>query len=212
MQYRVCTLTPTSDGREAGLLLLYGEALLILVGTHIMSPHLQKLFAGLDALVGRAPLPELMAALARCEVEMEDVGNHLRYSDRCYQRVPIHSGPWYQAWVMCWRNGQRSPIHDHRGSSCAVRVLHGILTETLFEFAPNGHVKASFSRDILPGQVIGGEDSDLHQVSNLQANDADLVTLHVYSPPLVHMGIYDLSSAHRGLEAMMLEFSDAAGI
>ena len=45
---------------------------------------------------------------------------------------------WYQAWVMCWRNGQRSPIHDHKGSSCAVRVLRGTLTETLFAFAPNG--------------------------------------------------------------------------
>src|SRR5205807_7632445 len=45
-------------------------------------------------------------------------------------------------WVLCWRNGQRSPIHDHRGSSCGVRVLRGTMTETQFAFAPNGHVKA----------------------------------------------------------------------
>ena len=113
---------------------------------------------------------------------------------------------------MCWRSGQRSPIHDHQGSSCAVRVLHGTLTETLFEFAPSGHVKASFSRDLLPGQVIAGEDTDLHQVSNLQAGDANLVTLHVYSPPLIYMGTYDLTSAKRGQELMMTEFSNAGGI
>jgi cysteine dioxygenase len=177
-----------------------------------MSRHLDELFAYLDALKGRALLPQLTAALARCEVEPEDVAAHIRFSDRGYQRIPIRSGDWFQAWVMCWRNGQRSPIHDHRGSSCGVRVLAGTLTETLFEFAPNGHVKPSFSRDVLPGQVIGGEDADMHQVSNLQAGNADLITLHVYSPPLVFMGTYDLSSARRGQEAMMMEFESAAGI
>lgn len=177
-----------------------------------MSRHLDDLFASLDKLEGRAPLPQLTAALARCDIALEDVARQVRFSERGYQRIPLCSGDWYQAWVMCWRSGQRSPIHDHKGSSCAVRVLHGTLTETLFEFAPNGHVKASFSRDLLPGQVIAGEDTDLHQVSNLQAGDANLVTLHVYSPPLVYMGTYDLSSAKRGQELMMTEFSNAGGI
>ncbi len=177
-----------------------------------MSHHLDELFAYLDSLTGRPPLDELTAALARCDVECEDVAACIRFSERGYQRIPFRSGPCYAAWVMCWRNGQRSPIHDHKGSCCSVRVLRGTLTETLFEFAPNGHVKAIFSRDLLPGQVIAGEDSDLHQVSNLQAGDAELVTLHVYAPPLAYMGTYDLFSPKRGQEAMMIEFCDAAGI
>ena len=177
-----------------------------------MSRRLDPLFAFLDSLDNRAPLADLVEALERCEVEYEDIASHVRFSERAYQRIPIRGGPWYQAWVMCWRNGQRSPIHDHKGSSCAVRVLHGTLTETLFEFAPNRHVKATFSRDVLPGGVIGGEDSDLHQVSNLQAGNANLVTFHVYSPPLVYMGTYDLFSTARGQEPMMMMFSDAAGI
>jgi cysteine dioxygenase len=116
-------------------------------------------------------------------------------------------------WVMCWRNGQRSPIHDHIGSSCAVRVIEGALTETLFDFAPNGHVKPTCSRDLIPGTVFGGEDTDVHQVSNLQAHNADLVTLHIYSPPLQAMGTYSLDSAERGIEMMLMSaFSDAAGI
>jgi len=177
-----------------------------------MSRRLDLLFALLDSLDERAPLPNLVAALERCELEYEDIASHVRFSERGYQRIPIRGGPWYQAWVMCWRNGQRSPIHDHKGSSCAVRVLQGMMTETLFEFAPNGHVKPTFSRDVLPGNVIAGEDSDLHQVSNLQAGNANLVTFHVYSPPLVYMGTYDLFSTTRGQEPMLLQFSDAAGI
>jgi cysteine dioxygenase len=177
-----------------------------------MSPALSELFAYLDTLDNRAPLSDLKALLQRCPVVCDDVAGMLRFSPRTYQRIPLCGNDWYQAWVMCWRNGQRSPIHDHRGSSCAVRVLHGTLTETLFDFAPNGHIKAKLSHDFEPGQVISGEDADVHQVSNLQAGNADLVTLHVYSPPLVFMGTYDLSSANRGQEPMAVEFCDAAGI
>ena len=54
--------------------------------------------------------------------------------------------------MLCWKNGQRSPIHDHTGSSCGVRVLRGTLTETLFELAPNGHVKAVARADFAAGQ------------------------------------------------------------
>ncbi len=52
----------------------------------------------------------------------------------------------------------------------------------------------------------------MHQISNLQAGAADLVTLHIYSPPLVRMGTYSLTDAIRGEELMAMEFSDSAGI
>src|SRR5262249_57021176 len=87
---------------------------------------------------------------------------------------------------------------DPFGSSCGGRVLRAMLTETLFEFAPNGHVKALSSRDHPPGSVFGSQDQDLHQVSNLQAGSADLVTLHVYTPPLLRMGTYSLTDRTRG--------------
>jgi cysteine dioxygenase len=177
-----------------------------------MARTLDELFQYLDRLQGQAPLAELTAALAETEVEIEDLIAHRRFSERTYRRNLVRAGDCYNLWVLCWRNGQRSPIHDHKGSSCAVRVLEGTLTETLFAFAANGHVKATFSRDVLPGCVVGSEDTDVHQVSNLQAGDADLVTLHIYSPPLLVMGTYSLTDRLRGEEPMMVEFSDAAGI
>ena len=46
----------------------------------------------------------------------------------------------------------------------------------------------------------------------LGARAGDLVTLHVYSPPLNVMGTYSLTDRSRGQELMLMEFSDAAGI
>jgi cysteine dioxygenase len=177
-----------------------------------MAKTLAELIVYLDSLQERAPLPQLVAELEELEIGCDDLAEHVRFSDQQYARNLVCKGAWYHLLVLCWQNGQRSPIHDHAGSTCGVRVLRGTLTETTFDFAPNGHVKAVGSRDLAEGKVCGTQDDDLHQVSNLQAGDADLVTLHVYTPPLVVMGTYSMYDTSRGEERMLLEYTDAAGI
>src|SRR5207237_889793 len=174
-----------------------------------MARTLESLFAYLDSLETRAPLKQLIGVMTDLEVDCDQLASFIHFSERGYARNLVRGGPWYNALVLCWKNGQRSPIHDHKGSSCGVRVLRGTATETLCEFAPNGHVKAVFSRDHYAGDVCGSEDTDLHQISNLQADDADLITLHVYSPPLIKMGTYSLEDGTRGEELMAMDFCDA---
>jgi cysteine dioxygenase len=177
-----------------------------------MTKTLTDLIAFLDSLEERSPLQQLVAELKELRVGCDELREHVRFSDQQYARNLVRKGPWYHLLVLCWKNGQRSPIHDHAGSTCGVRVLRGVMTETTFAFTPNGHVKAVRSRDLAEGEVCGTQDDDLHQVSNLQAGDADLVTLHVYTPPLVVMGTYSMYDTSRGEEPMLLEYTDAAGI
>jgi cysteine dioxygenase len=166
----------------------------------------------LDRLERPATLQDLRAALSNVDVTIDDVRPSVKFGDRTYRRNLVHAGPWHHLLVLCWRNGQRSPIHDHRGSCCAVRVLAGTMTETVFSRAANGLIQADFSRQLGPSAVVGSEDTDLHQISNLQAGAAELVTLHVYSPPLLMMGTYSLTDGLRGEEPMFVEFGEAAGI
>ncbi len=173
---------------------------------------LSDLIDYLEGLSGRTPLHELMKFLARLEIDPRELAPHVRFSPRGYVRNLVRAGPWYDLLVLCWENGQRSPIHDHVGSSCAVRVLQGVMTETAFALTPNGRIKAVGSRDLPAGTVCGGQDFDLHQVSNLQDGEAELVTLHVYSPPLRRMGTYSLNDHDQVQMPMFDEFADAAGI
>ncbi len=177
-----------------------------------MTDDLLAMFRHLDTLTERPDLARLVDELSRFEIDIDNLSEHVHFAEHGYRRNLVRAAPHYHAWVICWRNGQRSPIHDHTGSACAVRVLKGTLTETLFELAPNGHVKAAFSRDFAEGSLIGSEDADIHQVSNLQAENADLVTLHIYAPPLNRMNTFSLYDASRGVEVWDPEFSDAAGI
>ncbi len=168
--------------------------------SEIMPATIDAVFADLDRTTaadgpcGRLPLPVMLDWIRRFALMAEDLAPYLVFRPDRYVRNLLHAGRAYQALILCWRNGQRSPIHNHRGSNCGVKVLRGVATETVFAKAPNGMAFAVRSRDLLEGQICASADEDMHQVSNLQAGGANLVTLHVYSPPLLRMQVFSLDS------------------
>jgi uncharacterized NAD(P)/FAD-binding protein YdhS len=130
---------------------------------------------------------ELEEFLRNCPLERADLAAWERFDDRRYRRNLIYQSPTVTALLLCWRSGQRTPIHNHRGSSCAIRVIDGIASEILFEHGPNDMVYPTGSRHFEPGTVFSSYNVDTHQMVNLQAEGTDLVTLHLYSPPLREM-------------------------
>lgn len=178
-----------------------------------MSFTLTDFFADLDGFTERISLDDLTRRLSKLEISLDDIRGHLQFGDKTYRRNLIHQGRSYQALVLCWRSGQRSPIHDHRGSSCGVRVLSGVAIETLFEQTKDGWIYATGSHELGKNQVCGSQDSDIHQVSNLCPPGEDLVTLHVYSPALLVMGTYSLTDTTRlEFTEPVYAFSEGAGI
>ena len=159
-----------------------------------MAGGIERTFERLERAEQPLPLHVILDWFDEVPLSVEDVANYLVFNPERYVRNRLHNGPSYQALVLCWRNGQRSPIHNHRGSHCGVKVLRGVATETLFARAPNGMVVPVSSRDLAVGHVCASADDDIHQVSNLQAGGADLVTLHIYSPALLRMDVFSLDS------------------
>jgi hypothetical protein len=91
-------------------------------------------------------------------------------------------------------------------------VLRGTATESTFERTPRGLVYPTASHDRPVGHICASRDADIHQVSNLHGED-DLVTLHIYSPPLLVMGQYSLQT--EGVTEYLdpvFEFSLGSGI
>ena len=158
------------------------------MATATFSPALASLFDYLDRLTARADAPSLEQRLREIPITYQDVSPFVRFSATEYLRNLIHQGKHYHALAICWRSGQRSPIHNHARSVCAVKVLRGTATETTFEVTPSGLLKATGSNDMTEGSVMASLDDDTHQVSNLQAAGDDLVTLHIYSPPPAENG------------------------
>ncbi|MEW6129184.1 MAG: cysteine dioxygenase family protein [Acidobacteriota bacterium] len=106
------------------------------------------------------------------------------FTDKKYARNLVARSPYAELLMLCWRSGQRTPIHDHGGSIGVVMVVEGLLTETMYERNPNGTVKPFNTFRWSPGGITGADVQDIHQLLNLQPEGKDLVTLHCYSPPL----------------------------
>jgi cysteine dioxygenase len=157
-----------------------------------MNPRIASAFADLDRCHSQLPMAKILDWLKAMPLTLEDLAAYQIFSPERYVRNRVHDGTAYQALLLCWRNGQRSPIHNHRGAHCGVKVLRGMGIETTFSFAPNGMVYAVGSRELPTGHLCASSDADIHQISNLQSAGADLVTLHIYSPPLLRMDMFSL--------------------
>jgi len=154
---------------------------------------LDAFFTELDRHRESVPIDELVALMKRLEITRADVEHCVAFDDDRYKRNVLRVGSGYAALVLCWQPGQASPIHDHRGSACGVLVLDGEITETKYVRGRDGLLTETTTSTLRCGDVCGSYDADIHVIGN-RRGAGDLVTLHVYTPPLRNFHIYSLGS------------------
>ena len=92
-----------------------------------------------------------------------------------------------QVWLLSWRPGQGTGLHDHGGSAGAFAVVRGTLHERVGARKGTAELSAGRVRHFGPHHV--------HQVSNTGTQAA--VSVHVYTPRLTVMNTYRVDG--RGL-------------
>jgi cysteine dioxygenase len=131
-------------------------------------------------------------------IRQRDYEAYRLFASRKYARNLIARSAFAEMLLLCWRAGQRTPIHDHGGSVGVVLVCEGLLTETLFERTPKGRVRPYNTQKWSPGSITGADVPDIHQLLNLQPDGRDMVTLHCYAPPLSVLNTFSLHSSRVG--------------
>ena len=131
-------------------------------------------------------LVEAARAVARAESYWRPLVRHdpvMRWFVRLYGTADV------EAWLLTWTEEQSVELHDHGGSSGAILVVEGTLTED-FSDGP----LAPLRRVTWPtGSVHSFGPSRVHDIRNVTA--APATSIHVYSPPLTTMTFYEQSSA-----------------
>jgi predicted metal-dependent enzyme (double-stranded beta helix superfamily) len=144
---------------------------------------------------GGLTYPEIVERVERLELPDGLVESHIRFDEGTYARNLVLRTQTFELLVLCWRPGQRSTIHDHGGSVGVVRVYRGDLTSRLFSVA-EGAPATPISEDLAwPGAHAAVDRADVHQLAN--QSDRDVVTVHVYSPPLGAVGVYSTDAPGR---------------
>jgi len=165
----------------------------------------------IEGLTAVPTLGEVVDWFSSLLIRQRDYETHRFFSDHKYARNLIVRGQYAEMLLLCWKQGQRTPIHDHGGSIGVVLVCEGMVTETMFERAPEGHVRPYNTYRRGPGVVTGADVPDIHQLLNLEQDGRDLVTLHCYAPPLSVLNTYSQHSS-RVKHWRELYFSGGAGI
>src|SRR5438094_1902212 len=136
-------------------------------------------------------LPDLRRLISNLKPEPAEIEPHIQFSDERYARNLVYKNNDFECLVLCWRPGQRSPIHDHGQSICAVYPVEGKLCADNYRKTANGHIRADYAEDFGPGSVLTIQTTEIHQVSNLE-DAANLISLHFYLGPLENSFLYSV--------------------
>ena len=137
-------------------------------------------------------LPDLRRFVSALKPKREEIERYVQFAENRYARNLVYKANDFECLVLCWRPGQRSPIHDHGQSICAVYTVEGKLCADNYRKTANGHIRADYSEDFQPGAVLTIQTTEIHQVSNLQDSN-DLVSVHFYLAPLENSYQYSVT-------------------
>ncbi len=131
-----------------------------------------------SSMLSRERIEEVLRSV---EISFADVEPFVRFSNDTYTRNLVYGDEKFQALVLCWMPSQGSPVHGHGISACGMKVISGAATEASYHAVTDSSPYCA--RILTPADVIANGGEYVHKVTNLAAEP--LITLHVYSPPLV---------------------------
>ena len=140
-------------------------------------------------------LEQIYDWLRTSDISPEELSPYIGFKDGNYWRHRVCRNQFVEMLVLCWRPGQRTPIHDHNGSHGGVKIWSGVLWETIFSFDAVKGLEYKSACERGPGSVTGSDIPDIHQLGKPDVSEQDLITLHVYAPPLGVLHTYKPGSA-----------------
>ena len=131
-----------------------------------------------------------------------------------YTRNLIKKSPYFTLMLLCWPPAICSPIHDHGGSECWLRVCSGGLEERFYNLPEHedAELKLRFSQQVKRGGVCFiNDDQGLHSISN--PTDEWAISLHCYVPGYLSCNAYlDEKCASNGKKECQLSFTTVDGV
>src|SRR5690348_5743145 len=99
----------------------------------------------LDQSAARMKLPDLRRLIEKFKPNLAEIQPFIHFTDNRYARNLVKKTAQYEVLVLCWKAGQRSPIHDHANSICAVYTMDGSLSADNYRLTTSGHIRPDYS-------------------------------------------------------------------
>ncbi len=119
--------------------------------------------------------------------------NYCSWSDKAYTRNCIVENDKFELILLCWSVGQKTPIHNHGGEECWVKVIEGDIKELIYKTDDLGKlsvVKSSISTTNDISYMI--DFMGYHSLENLSNKRS--MSLHLYAKPIRNCDVFDEDS------------------
>lgn len=127
------------------------------------------------------------------EVPISTFENYCSWSSNSYTRNCIVDNEKFELILLCWEKGQVTPIHDHGGEECWVRIIEGDFKETIYEENEFGELSAVKSTIARTGDITYMIDfMGFHSLENLSNKRS--MSLHLYAKPIRNCKVFDKNS------------------
>jgi cysteine dioxygenase len=115
------------------------------------------------------------------------------WSNECYTRNCIEDNEKFELILICWCAGQATPIHDHDGEECWVKVIEGQFKETIYKQNGKGDMNVVKSGISKPNDITYMKDfMGFHTLENIA--DKKSMSLHLYAKPIRKCRIFDVET------------------
>lgn len=122
------------------------------------------------------------------EIPEEDLLAYAFWSEENYTRNCVLKTDQFELLLLCWEQGQETPIHCHNGEECWVHLVQGKLREKRFK-EDNGNLKLIADVKMTQSRLsYMNDDLGYHSLHNL--NNGRSMTLHLYVGPIDKCSIY----------------------
>jgi cysteine dioxygenase len=133
---------------------------------------------------------ELKVALLQIDMKLEDLAQLPVPSEgKPYNRKLLYKNDEVELLVMNWSQLECAP-HDHGNSHGWIQVISGTSLNSIYEVKGSNLPRELFHQYHHKGQYFYAPKKAVHKMK--ASNNTDMITLHLYSPPITGMMVYDL--------------------
>ncbi|MCM3724757.1 cysteine dioxygenase family protein [Neobacillus cucumis] len=133
---------------------------------------------------------QLKDALLKLDIKLKDFDDLPEPSlGKPYNRKLLFKNEEVEMLVMNWSHLECTP-HDHGNSHGWIQVLSGTSLNSVYEMSGTGLPAELFREYHHQGKYFYAPKNAIHKMQ--ASNQTDLVTLHLYSPPITGMKVYNL--------------------
>ncbi len=112
------------------------------------------------------------------------------WSQDSYTRNCIVENDKFELILLCWEKGQFTPIHDHGGEECWVKIIEGEFRETIYKLDETGELNLVKSATSKTGDISYMIDfMGCHRLENLSNKKS--MSLHLYAKPIRNCQCFD---------------------